>query len=466
MSSGARLRATAARVITEVITGGRSLDAALAQHESAAKPDGSGSGQRSASGPRPASAPNARPDSGRSRLRAICYGTLRFYPRLSAWLDGLLSKPLRRREALVRSLLLSGLHQLDAMRIAPHAVVAESVSACKVLGQHRASGLVNAVLRRFQRERDRLHAALEQEGVSPELRYAHPAWLANAIRRSWPDEWPQILEANNAHPPFWVRLNERRLDRAAFEAALAASAGAAVAEAAPGISGALRLDKPVDVHDLPGFAAGHVSVQDAAAQFAAPLLDARAGHRVLDACAAPGGKTGHILERADGIELVALDSDERRLERVSATAKRLGVTCDVRHGRAEQPGGWWDGRPFDRILLDAPCSATGVIRRHPDIKVLRRADDVERLAAGQLAICKALWPLLSPGGRLVYATCSILKEENVAVVQQFLDTHEDAAARWPDHVPALGRPAGFGRQVLPGEAGLDGFFYACIEKVR
>ncbi|MEL7449169.1 MAG: 16S rRNA (cytosine(967)-C(5))-methyltransferase RsmB [Pseudomonadota bacterium] len=454
MSSGARLRATAARVITDVTTRGRSLDAALAQHESAAKGDGSGAAQRSDA------------DAGRSRLRAICYGTLRFYPRLSAWLDVLLAKPLRKREALVRSLLLSGLHQLDAMRIAPHAVVAESVSACRVLGQHRASGLVNAVLRRFQRERDQLHAALEQEGASPELRYAHPAWLADAIRRSWPDEWPQVLEANNAHPPFWVRLNERHLDRAAFEAALRDSTGAAVVAAAPGLSGALRLDKPVDVHDLPGFDDGHVSVQDAAAQFAAPLLDARAGHRVLDACAAPGGKTGHILERVDGVELVALDSDARRLERVAATAERLGVTCEARQGRAEQPDDWWDSRPFDRILIDAPCSATGVIRRHPDIKVLRRADDIARLASGQLAICRALWPLLSPGGRLVYATCSILKEENVAVVQQFLDDHPDAAANWPENVAPPGRSAGIGRQVLPGEAGLDGFFYACIEKVR
>jgi 16S rRNA (cytosine967-C5)-methyltransferase len=322
--------------------------------------------------------------------------------------------------------------------------------------------LVNATLRNFLRRRESLLKAADGAASS---RYAHPQWLIEALRAGWPEDWRAILAANNMRAPMTLRVNRRR---ATVQEARAKLAAAGIESQPPaGLADALTLATPIDVDRLPGFAAGELSVQDAGAQLAVEALDAGPGLRVLDACAAPGGKTGHILERhADLAECVALDVSESRLGRVRDNLERLHLQATVIAGDARRPQDWWDGRPFDRILLDAPCSGSGVIRRHPDIKSLRRATDIDRLAAAQDQLLVALWPLLATGGKLVYATCSVLRAENEAGVARCLDRRAGARAvalpanplaRW-------GRTAGAGRQILPGDNGMDGFFYACLEK--
>jgi 16S rRNA (cytosine967-C5)-methyltransferase len=295
----------------------------------------------------------------------------------------------------------------------------------------------------------------------PEFRWAHPAWLVGRITADWPADWEAVLEANNRQAPMWVRVNRRRSSPAAWAARFAAVGGEAQPGPAPE---SLRLGHPVDVAELPGFSEGEVSVQDAAAQLAAGLLNPQSGEHVLDACAAPGGKTGHLLELAPEARVTALDADEDRAGRITDNLARLGVNARVSVADAGCPGAWHDGRPFDAILLDAPCSGTGVIRRHPDIKLLRRSEDIAVLAAGQDRLLDALWPLLRPGGRLLYCTCSILREENAERAEAFLRRHADAAAASLDG--PWGRPDGPGRQILPGETGMDGFYYACLTKSK
>lgn len=426
-------RAVAATAVCRVIRDGQSLTAALA-----------------ACAPRAALAD-------RPLVQELAYGTLRWYPRLQAISSLLLQRPLRTKDADIAALLAVGLYQLIDTRIPPHAAVAETVDAAQALGKGWARGLLNACLRRFQREQTALLAMADRDPVAA---LAHPAWLLGKLRKAWPDDWQAIAAANNARPPMTLRVNLRRSSRAAWlERACAEGLEAAPHPAAPA---GVTLAQPVDVARLPGFATGDVSVQDAAAQFAAVLLDPGPGDRVLDACAAPGGKTLHLLEHQPDMVLVALDSDPARLTRITENLDRAGCTAVLVTGDAAHPDAWWDGTRFDRILVDAPCSATGVIRRHPDIKTLRRADDLAPLAATQGAILDALWPLLAPGGRLLYATCSILPEENERQIRRFLAAHPDA--REEPIEGEWGRPRAHGRQILPGELGMDGFYYACIKR--
>lgn len=430
------LRALAARVVNQVAAQGRSLDTVL--------PPALGQ----------VHAPRDRP-----LLQQLCYGTLRWQPRL-AWLaDQLLNQPLKARDAELGALLWVGLYQLEHLRIPAHAAVAETVEAARALGRPWATRLVNAVLRGYQRRGAELNRRADRDPVA---RHAHPDWLLERLRTDWPGEWEAVVAANNRQPPMTLRISRlHHPDPAAYLERLAAAG--LEPRPVPGQPWAVSIDPVAEVRSLPGFDRGEVSVQDAAAQLAADLLESAPGQRVLDACAAPGGKTAQILELTPGVaELVALDISAERLGRVRENLDRLGLGCTLCSGDAAHPEGWWDGTPFDRILLDAPCSATGVIRRHPDIKLLRRPADIPELARTQAAILTALWPLLRPGGMLVYATCSALAAENEQVVEAFLATHGDArerpiAAGW-----GLARPVG--RQILPGQEDRDGFFYARLEK--
>ena len=396
------------------------------------------------------------PPERRALAQELCYGTLRWTPRLQAMLGLLLDKPLKSKDSDVQSLLLLGLYQLAYMDIPAHAAVSETVAVTALLKKGWAKGLVNAVLRRFQRERQALETALEQDPVAAS---AHPAWLLQLLQTAWPGQWRAITEANNQRPPMTLRVNRSRTSRDEYRQALQAEGFAAVAS--PHAPDALTLERPVNVEQLPGFARGEVSVQDSAAQLAASLIAPQPGMRILDACAAPGGKTGHLLEICSDIELIALDVEEKRLARVEENLRRLGSRATLIAADASSSD-WWDGLPFDRILLDAPCSASGVIRRHPDIKLLRQAEDIPRLVALQGAILEALWPMLKPGGILVYATCSVLPQENAGQLANFLGNHDDAIERPIE--AGWGRAAEVGRQILPDQDRMDGFYYACIEK--
>jgi len=383
-------------------------------------------------------------------LAALVLGTLRWHHRLEWQAQRLLARPLPQRQSALAALLRVGLLQLQELRVPEHAAVSATVDAAALLGARGAKGLVNAVLRRFQRER----AELERAALDvPEARFAHPRWLIDAIRTDHPHAWESILSANNAPPPLWLRVNLMRTTRARYLEALAAAGIAASASA--DVETAVLVAQPVGIESLPGFAEGHVSVQDLSAQRAAAFVDVCPGQRVLDACAAPGGKTGHLLEAAGGLcELVAVDRDARRIARVRENLDRLGLTALLVTGDATKPEEWWDGKSFDRILIDAPCSATGVVRRHPDVKVLRRPADVDRAVGLQARLLRALWPLVMPGGRLVYATCSVLARENEAQIAAF--RAEEPAIEPAEGVASL--------QLLPEEAGGDGFYYAGLRK--
>lgn len=399
----------------------------------------------------------------RGLVQELVYGVLRWRFRLEALLAQLLRQPLKAKDQDIGALLLVGLYQLGYTAVAPHAAVHTTVEAVRAGGKRWAVPLANAVLRGYQRQRAEVDARAD---ASDEGRWAHPRWLIERLRGDWPDAWRRVLAANNERPPLVLRINARRLDRAAYRRALDdADLPHAVLPFAPQ---GIALATPVGVERLPGFYDGDVSVQDGAAQLAATLLAAGPGMRVLDACAAPGGKTAHILELQPRLaELVALDSDARRVQRIHENLARLRLGATVLVGDAGAPEDWWDGRPFERILLDAPCSATGVIRRHPDIKSLRRATDIEDLARSQARLLDALWPLLAPGGMLVYATCSVLRQENEAQVAAFLQRRTDAEERRLDG--PWGTACRHGRQILPGDAdregaGMDGFYYACLVK--
>jgi len=420
--AGAEVRAAAARHVARVLVNHVSADEALEGETDVAPRD-------------------------RSLLAALVFGALRWHHRLEWQTARLLTKPLKRDQVELGALLRIGLLQLQELRIPPHAAVSATVDAAALLELRNAAGLVNAVLRRFQRERTQLESDIQSV---PEARFSHPAWLIDALRNDWPDDWTRILDANNAAAPMWLRVNLRRTTREAYLETLHAAGIAA--EAAPDVATAVRLAAPEPVESLPGFTGGQVSVQDVCAQRAAPLLNLAAGQRVLDACAAPGGKTGHILETcADLAEVWAVDRDGARLARVADNLRRLELKARLVTGDATAPAQWWDGTPFDRILLDAPCSAVGVIRRHPDIKVLRRPEDVDGAVALQAKLLRALWPLLAPGGLLVYATCTVLRRENSAQIAGFrgVEPALDAAESWHN---------------LPGEAEGDGFYYAGLRK--
>jgi len=391
----------------------------------------------------------------RALLSSLLHEGARWWRRYDAALSGLLEQPLREREAAMHALLVLGLVQLEVLRMPEYAAVAATVDAARALRKPQLAGLANAVLRRWLRERDARNAALDRDACT---RSAHPQWLVDALSADWPAEAQAILGANNTAAPLWLRVNRRR----AAPAELAARWRDAGIDSTPhaALPDALVLAHSRDVTTLPGYAEGAFSVQDGAAQFAPTLLDLHDGQRVLDACAAPGGKSAHILESTD-VDLLALDRDPARLPRLRENLARLGLHTKVCAGDAATPDAWWDRRPFDRILLDAPCSATGIIRHQPDIKLHRRAADIDALAATQTRLLDALWPMLKPGGRLVYATCSVLAVENARQIAAFVQ-HQPQAR--PLLVGLGWHAAGPGEQNLPGESGMDGFFYAIVEK--
>jgi len=384
----------------------------------------------------------------RAAIQDLSYGALRFYGRYDALLNLLVSRPLS--DEAVHDLLVVALHQLRNPKAAPHAVVDHAVKVTLALKKTWAKGLVNAVLRNFLRQRVSLLEKVDAAGSV--ARYSHPQWWIDKLRAEYPDIWQDLLEQNNTHPPMTLRVNRRKAEVNAYRTALLA--GGMEAEQIGDV--ALQLRQPTSVSRLPGFADGWASVQDAGAQLAAPLLDVQNGMRVLDACAAPGGKSAHLLELAD-IDLTALDSDATRLEKVAANLQRLGLNARCLCGDAGVVETWWDGQPYQRILADVPCSASGVVRRHPDIKWLRRPEDIGGFAAQQAKILDALWRLLASGGKLLYATCSLFAEENQLQINSFLASHKDAT------ILPLALAEHREGQVLPDEHH-DGFYYALLQK--
>lgn len=382
----------------------------------------------------------------RGALQDLCYGTLRYYSRLVFMLDSLLERPVQ--DTVLRNLLLVAIYQLQYTKAGAHVVVDQAVKAAKS-SNPAASGLVNAVLRNFLRRQPALLEAADQQ---EESRYAYQTWWIDAVKAQYGIKAHEILEAGNRHPPMTLRINVRHASVNEYQTLLAAQ------EIATQIiePGALKLERPVAVERLPKFSEGWVSVQDAGAQYAAKLLDIKDGMHVLDACAAPGGKTTHLLELAE-IDLVAVDKEEQRLQRVRENLQRLHLKARVVCGDAEKPEDWWDGKLFQRILADVPCSASGVVRRHPDIKWLRRPDDIASFAVQQKQILESLWPLLERGGKLLYATCTIFARENQQVIAAFLSQHNDAVRL------GLSVPGMSDGQLLPNEDH-DGFFYALLHK--
>lgn len=426
MSDGVAARVAAARTLDEALHRGRSLKAALA-------------------GGLPA-LDDARD---RALVEAIVLTALRQLARCNAALDGWMPRPLGRRDGILRSLLLAGLAQLE-MGLPAHAALAATVDAARALGRTHQAGMVNALLRRAQRE-----------GLPPAAPEAvWPAWLARQVQADWPQQAEAIFAESANPPPLWLRVNRRWIQRGDY-AALLGDAGIA-ATPDPDLADALRLEATLPVQQLPGFDAGLVSVQDAAAQSVVEAFSLAPGARVLDACAAPGGKAAHLAERDASLRITALDLDARRVRRMQDTFARLRLEIDARCADAAKPDVWWDGTAFDAILIDAPCSATGIVRRQPDVLLHRRETDIATLCATQARLLDALWPLLAPGGTLVYASCSILREENAAQVEAFLARTPDARQEPLD--ARFGHDTGFGRQRLPGEAGGDGFFCARLKK--
>ncbi|AIZ34906.1 16S rRNA (cytosine(967)-C(5))-methyltransferase RsmB [Pseudomonas sp. K1(2024)] len=398
-------------------------------------------------------------DRDRGLTQDLAFGTARWQPRLDLLAAQLLQKPFKAADADVQALLLVGLYQLFYTRIPAHAAIGETVGCADKLKKPWAKGLLNAVLRRAQREGEALLADLERD---PVVRTAHPRWLQKALKAFWPQQWEAICAANNAHPPMILRVNRRHHSRDAYLALLeAAGIGASACRYS---RDGIVLDAACDVRDLPGFAEGWVSVQDEAAQLSADLLELAPGQRVLDACCAPGGKTCHLLEAEPGLaQMVAIDLEAKRLARVRDNLERLQLDAELIACDARDTASWWDGQPFQRILLDAPCSATGVIRRHPDIKLTRQADDIAALAALQGELLDALWPTLEVGGMLLYATCSSLPTENTDVIDAFLA--RTPGARELDLATEAGVRQPHGRQLLAQEGGHDGFYYAKLIKI-
>lgn len=425
--AGVAVRVLAARVLDAVMHRGRSLKAELA-----------------------GTLPQIADPRDRALLEAICFSALRERARYDAALRAWLQKPLGARDGDLRALLFAGFAQVDALRLPPHAALSATVEAARALGRTHQAGMVNAVLRRAQRE-----------GFPPADPAAlWPAWLRGQVVADWPEQAEAIFAASVQAAPLWLRVNRRRGSREAYLQRLA-DAGIEAAPS-PVLADAVRVDVPVSVAALPGFAEGDVSVQDGAAQAVADALSPPAGAHVLDACAAPGGKAAHLLERDASLRLLALDVDRRRLNRVRETLARVGMDAQTQAADAGEPQAWWDGRFFDAVLLDAPCSATGIVRRQPDVLLHRRPEDITALTALQARLLDATWKTLKPGGVLLYATCSLLKAENEAQVAAFLSRTADARA---DELDArFGHDSGAGRQRLPGEGGMDGFFYARIIK--
>lgn len=393
----------------------------------------------------------------KSFLQALCYGGCRYYHAMAGIADFFLDKPLKKEDQDIYCLILLGLLQIKVMHVPAHAAVDETVAAAMDLKKPWAKALINAVLRNYQR---RLEEWEQQKKLNLEALYSHPTWIINKLKKDWPDDWKEVLVANNMHPPFSLRVNQSRLMRDEYIAVFEKTLGNV--KIIPETSAGITLEKPMDVHDLPGFSEGMVSVQDGAAQLAVELLQLEPGQRVLDTCAAPGGKTTQMLEWQPDAKVVAVEIDADRLKRVRENLQRLELTAKCIHADVTLTDGWWDGVLFDRILVDAPCSAMGVIRRHPDIKLLRRQEDIAAVAKTQARILNGVWKMLKPGGLLVYAVCSIFLEEGADVVQAFLAKNPDAKED-PLNV-SWGKACAVGRQLLPGMGNMDGFYYARLKK--
>lgn len=422
------LRAVAAEVIFSVVDKGQSLSNALpfAQKKIAQR------------------------DS--ALLQEICYGVLRWLPRLEAITQQLMDKPLVGKQRVFHHLILVGLYQLGFMRIPAHAAVAETVDATIKLKKPQLKGLINAILRNYQRNQEEL----DQLAVAHDAgKYGHPSWFLKAMQKAYPEQWQEIIEANHQKAPMWLRVNSQHIASKDYLAMLQEQG--IEASLLDHAKDAIQLASACDVYSLPNFEKGWVSVQDAAAQLAVDYLNPQPGELILDCCAAPGGKTCHILERQPDVKVVAMDIDDERLARVNQNLLRLNLKARVICGDAREPQKWWQEEQFDRILLDAPCSATGVIRRHPDIKWLRRAQDIEQLAKLQAEILDAMWGQLKTGGTLVYATCSVMPQENADQISAFLARTADAKLEPYDQTS-------IGRQILPGQDNMDGFYYAVLNK--
>jgi len=386
----------------------------------------------------------------------LCFGVCRHYFQLAALADILVKKRPKETEVFVS--ILMGIYQLHFQNRPDYAVVKETVDVLTALKTIWAKGLVNAVLRNYCRKQPELLNAMEQNEA---FQYNHPTWLIHRIKKAWPDDWQAILKANDEHPPMTLRVNARRESVKNYLKRL--QNHDIHAEALSHSPEAIKLTTPCSVHLLPGFDDGDLSLQDEAAQLAVALLDLKPGLRVLDACAAPGGKTCHMLEKEPELrELVALDVDSKRLQRIHENLTRLKLHATLLTGDARQKEAWWDGVLFDRILLDAPCSATGVIRRHPDIKLLRTEKDIASIAAVQHELLLSVWPMLSPGGLLVYATCSVMPEENDQQIRRFMTIQKDAILLTKEG--QVGRHTAHGLQILPGQHGMDGFFYSLLRR--
>ncbi|MFA0439655.1 16S rRNA (cytosine(967)-C(5))-methyltransferase [Vibrio sp. 10N.286.49.C2] len=422
------VRAVAANILFQVVDKGQSLSNALPAGQQQVKPRD------------------------QALLQEICFGALRILPRLESIASELMDKPLKGKQRVFHHLILVGIYQIGNMRIPAHAAVGETVEATKTLKGPKLRGLINAVLRNYQRNQEKLDEISMSHNAG---KYGHPSWLLKLLQASYPDQWADILEANNTKAPMWLRVNHQHHSRDEYLELLKNEGIDCTPHSEA--QDALRLAAPCDVTSLPGFDKGWVSVQDAAAQLSLNYLKPQDGELILDCCAAPGGKTAHILERTTGSNVVAIDCDENRLKRVHDNLERLQLQATVVCGDARTPQEWWQGEQFDRILLDAPCSATGVIRRHPDIKWLRRADDIAALAELQREIFDAMWQQLKAGGTMVYATCSITPQENVEQVKAFLARTTNAELIGSD----ISNP---GRQILPGEEDMDGFYYAVLKK--
>lgn len=434
--SGAEARALAAQVVDRVTHRGTLLDEAL---RTALRP---------AAGPAPQDA---------ALIQEMSYGTLRWFDRLEAIAARARAKPIRDRG--LRTLLLVGLYQLLYMRVPEHAAVCATVEAASLIGKPHGKGLLNACLRRFQREREQWLADLHADVTAT---WSHPPWLISELQRAWPQHWQSIAAANNGRAPLALRVNRLRTTRSAYLARL--QAAGITAQSIEHTDCGVVLNQPLPVTALPGFNEGEISVQDAGAQLAASALDLQPGHRVLDACAAPGGKLCHMLELCPRLgQVTALDREPARVALIAQNLARLGLHAAACVGDASDPASWWDGVPFDRVLLDAPCSATGVIRRHPDVKRHRNPRELGALVQTQHLLLARLWPLLRHGAKLLYVTCSVLPGENQEVLRRFLVTHAAEALILPLALP-FAVACHPGMQILPGEGGMDGFFYACLQK--
>lgn len=429
-------RALAAKVLNQVVEKGQSLSQAL-----------------------PAVQQDLNPKD-KALVQLFCYGVLRTLPRLDFFCRSLMQKPLKGKQRELHFLILVGFYQLLYTRIPSHAAVGETVNGAKALKKQALKGMINGVLRNFLREQEALIKKADQQDT---LKYCHPGWLVKRLQAAYGEEKAaSIMTENNQQAPMWLRVNNIHHTRDQYQTLLNEAQLTSINALDDENKNALRLEQATDVYKLPGFTDGWVSVQDGAAQLAAHYLGAQAGEIILDACSAPGGKTVHTLELQPTIkQMVAVDADEKRLVRVQENLDRLNLTATVIHGDASQPDEWWSGEQFDRILCDAPCSATGVIRRHPDIRWLRRDSDIAELVALQKSILNALWDKLRPGGILLYATCSILPDENEQQVKSFLESKSDAtliplSAQYNSNTQ--------GRQLLPNEDAMDGFYYAKLQK--